>query len=486
MNKFILLLIAALSLSLHSNAKDGYNINVKFNDAKDSLVYLCHYYGKNTTVFKDDSARLSSNGEAIFQSDKKIIGGIYMLLFADKSASMELILTNGDNFSLEVSKANIYQTAKFKGVTENSDFYAYQLFLVEYGKGYQKIEADIASAKTKKDTAVLRDKMKDKGKELTNYRASFITKKPTSFLAKIFNAVEEPEIPSELPTLADGKKDSSYPRLYYKQHYWDKFDLHDDRLIYSPLYERKLDDYMTKLVVPVPDSVIRECDTLLAATSGHEELFKYTLWYLTRWTETSKVMGLDEAFVYLVENYYMRGKATWIDSAQLSKYVKRAGDIAPNMIGKPAMDLRMLDTSAMKVIPLSSVKAKYTVVIFWSPTCGHCQKEMPQFDSLYKAALKKYDVKMYAVEADNETEKWKTYINEHKLSDGWIHVSDPQRTTKFRDFYDVYSTPTIYLLDEQKIIRGKRIDHTNLLGLIDWLEKKKKTASSATDTNKKK
>jgi hypothetical protein len=42
------------------------------------------------------------------------------------------------------------------------------------------------------------------------------------------------------------------------------------------------------------------------------------------------------------------------------------------------------------------------------------------------------------------------------------------------------------LLDEQKIIRGKRIDHTNLLGLIDWLEKKKKTASSATDTNKKK
>jgi thiol-disulfide isomerase/thioredoxin len=156
------------------------------------------------------------------------------------------------------------------------------------------------------------------------------------------------------------------------------------------------------------------------------------------------------------------------------------------MIGKPAMDIRMLDTSGMKVIPLSSVKAKYTIVIFWSPTCGHCQKEMPQFDSLYKAALKKYDVKMYAVEADNETEKWKTYINEHKLSDGWIHVSDPQRTTKFRDFYDVYSTPTIYLLDEQKIIRGKRIDHTNLLGLIDWLEKKKKTASSATDTNKKK
>jgi hypothetical protein len=257
------------------------------------LVYLCHYYGKNTTVFKDDSARLSSNGQATFQSDKKIIGGIYMLLFADKSASMEMILLNGDNFSMEVTKANIYQTAKFTGVTENNDFYNYQLFLVDYGKGYQKLEADLSNAKTKKDTTTIRERMKEKGNELTSYRAAFIEKKPTSFLSKIFNAVEEPIIPTELPTLADGRKDSSFPRLYYKKHYWDKFDLHDDRLIYSPLYERKLDDYMTKLVVPVPDSVIRECDTLLSATSGHDEIFKYTLWYLTRWTETSIVGPLD-------------------------------------------------------------------------------------------------------------------------------------------------------------------------------------------------
>lgn len=484
MTKYVFVLLAALSMSLQAGAKDGYNIKVHFNDAKDSLIYLCHYYGKNTTVFKDDSAYLSSNGDALFKSDKKIVGGIYMLLFADKSSSMEIMLSNGESFTLDVSKSNIYKSAKFVGNTENTDFYQYQQFLVDYGKDYQKLEGDLANAKTKKDSTVLKDKLRDKGKELSSYRRTFVEKKPNTLLAKIFNAVEEPEIPTELPTLPDGKKDSSYPRLFYKKHYWDKFDLKDDRLIYTPLYERKLDDYMTKLVIPVPDSVTMECDSLLKATEGHEEMYKYTLWYLTRWTETSKIMGLDEAFVYLVENYYMRGKATWVDTAQLAKYEKRAGEIAPNMIGKPAMDMRMLDSSGMKVIPLSSIKAKYTVLIFWSPTCGHCQKEMPQFDSLYQAALKKYDVKIYAVEADNEVEKWKTYIKDHNLSDGWIHVSDPKRTTNFRSFYDVYSTPTIYLLDEQKIIRGKRIDHSNLLGLIEWLEKKKKT--DAEKNNKKK
>jgi thiol-disulfide isomerase/thioredoxin len=477
MYKFFLSAFLFLFCTAMLHAKDGYNVKVRFTDAKDSMIYLCHYYGKNTTVFKDDSAYLSPRGEAMFQSNKKIVGGIYMLLFADKSASMEMMLLNGDNFSLEVSKNNIYPSAKFSGVTENIDFYKYQLYLVDYGKVYQKLEAELKSAKSKVDSTATIEKMKLKGKELNAYRAAHIHAKPNSFLAKIFQAVEEPEIPTELPTLADGKKDSSYPRIYYKTHYWDKFDLTDDRLVFTPLYERKLEEYMTKLVIPAPDSVNRECDSILKITDGHPELFKYTLWYLTRWTETSKVMGMDESFVYLVENYYMRGKATWVDSTSLAKYIKRAKDIAPNMIGQPAMDMRMLDTASKQLIPLYSVKADYTILIFWSPTCGHCQKEMPKFDSLYHAALKKYNVKIYAVEADGETEKWKTYINDHALFDGWIHVHDPNRTTNFRSFYDVYSTPTLYLLDDKKVIRGKRIDHNNVLGLIEWLEKKKKDKS---------
>lgn len=454
--------------------KDGYTFKVKFNDAKDSLIYLCHYFGKHTTVFKDDSVKLSSKGEATFTSDKKIVGGIYMILFADKSSSMELVLLNGDNFTMEVSKSDIYNTAKFTGNTENIEFYEYQRFLSGYGKAYQAIEMNLPKAKTKKDSTEVYDKMRAKGKELIAYRTSYIAKSPNTFLRKLFDAVEEPEIPTEYPLLPDGSRDSSYPRIFYKTHFWDKYDFRDDRLIYTPIYERKLDDYMTKLVIPVPDSVEKEAEKLLAKAKGMEETFKYTLWYLTRWAETSKVMGMDEAFVYLVENYYMKGMATWIDSTQLEKYIKRARDIAPNMIGQPAMNLLMQDTSGKVTLPLSSVKADYTILIFWSPDCGHCKKEIPQFDSLYKVALKKYNVKIYAIDADLETDKWKAFIKEHKLGEGWIHVHDPQRTSNFRAFYDVYSTPTVYLLDENKIIRGKRIDAHNVLGLIEWLDKRKK------------
>jgi len=39
--------------------------------------------------------------------------------------------------------------------------------------------------------------------------------------------------------------------------------------------------------------------------------------------------------------------------------------------------------------------------------------------------------------------------------------------------YDIYSTPVIYLLDENKVIKAKRIDVKQLGTVIDALEKEK-------------
>ncbi|KXK42748.1 MAG: alkyl hydroperoxide reductase [Bacteroidetes bacterium OLB11] len=448
---FILLVVFSLTLlSFQSKAKNGYQIKIKFNDVTDSTILLCHYYGKASTVFIDDSTNLNHKGEATFKSDKKIEGGIYMILFKNRMTSMEIILLNGDDYSFEVSKNDIYNTAKFTGKTENNIFYDYQKYLTKYGMQYQMIESELGRAKTKNDSTAVNEKLIAKSHELIQYRNKFRDEHPNTFIAKLFNALEEPEIPKELPLKEDGSRDSTYPRTVYVANYWNTYDFKDDRLIYTPIYERKLDDYLTKFVIPIPDSVIKESDKLLKKAEHANETFKYTLWYLTRWSETSKIMGMDEVFVYLVENYYMKGRAFWVDSAQLAKYVERAQKIAPNMIGQPAMNLRVMDTSSTKNISLYDINADYTILMFWSPTCGHCKKEMPIFDSLYKKVLKKYNVKMFAFEADDETQKWKDFIKENKLSEGWIHVHDPNRTSNFRSFYDVYSTPTIYLLDDKK------------------------------------
>jgi len=472
--KKISLCLAFGLLSLAGMAKDGYNVKVKINDMKDSLVYLVHYYGKVSMVYKTDSVKLNNKGEGTFKSQQKLTGGIFLLLPEGKDRYFEFLLDNGDDISMSLDMKDVVNTIQFKGSEENIRFYDYQKYLVQYDKDQTALKTKLEAARTKADTQKLRDESGEMAKKLNQYRDDYRVKYPNTLLANIFGAVKEPEVPSEFPKMADGKVDSSYGYRYFRSHYWDWFNLQDDRLINTPIYNRKLEEYFNKVLPQVPDSIIPEADKILAKTKGTSELFKYTLTFLTYNAESSKIMGMDEVFVHLVEKYHMRGEAPWIDSALMGKIIDRAYKIAPNLVGRRGQDLE-LKTIADKPIKLYDVKSPYTLLVFWAPDCGHCRTELPRLDSVYRASLKSMGVKIMAVKtADGTIEEWKKFIEEKNLSKDWIHAYDPDRVSNYRYYYDVISTPTIYLLDDNKIIRGKKLGDDNITGLVEFLQKKKK------------
>lgn len=473
--KRILFFFLLVAISSPLFAANGYKIQIKFSDYKDSVIYLAHYFGKPLpTIYKSDSAKVDKNGVAVLQTKDTVLGGIYIVLLEDKARYFELLLNNGDNMNISLAARDIVGTLKFSGSPENERFNKYMLFLGDFGKRNQALEADLVKAKNRADTTAVYEKGKKLSKELTDYRSSYIKQYPGTLLSKIFGALKVPEVPEGVHYLPDGGIDSAFGFYYYKSHYWDWFDFTDDRLIHTPLYDSRLDEYFNKFVVPSADSVEKEADILLAKTRGRKELFKYTLHWLTQWSQSSKVMGMDEVFVYLVENYHMKGDAYWMDTETLKKYVDRAQKVAPNVIGNLAPELHMVDISG-KPSKLSSIDAKYTLIVFWAPDCGHCQTEIPQIDSVYKAVLKNKGVKIYAVKVGDEEKQWKDFIAKHKL-EGWMHVHNPEHTSNYKADYDVYGTPSIYLLDEKKIIRGKKLDHSNITILLDILEKKESMA----------
>ena len=183
-------------------------------------------------------------------------------------------------------------------------------------------------------------------------------------------------------------------------------------------------------------------------------------------------MGLDEVFVYLVENYYMKGDAFWLSNEELSKFIDRAQKISPNMIGNLAPELKLPNVATKKEESVHDMKAKYTLVVFYSPNCGHCQHELPKLDSAYRASLKGKGLRIYTVATETDDTTIMKFVKKNNMQD-WTNTWDPEHTSNYHDKYDVYSTPTIYLLDDKKIIKGKRLDHSNIGGLIDMIEKKK-------------
>src|SRR6185436_20859805 len=181
----------------------------------------------------------------------------------------------------------------------------------------------------------------------------------------------------------------------------------------------------------------------------NKEIFKYCVATLTNFYENSKIMGFDKIFVHLSERYYLTDQAYWADSTLKSNIQKRVDKIKPNILFTPAHDLAMPDTNFV-MHTLHGIKAKYTVLAFWDPTCSHCKIEIPKLLHYYDSVKTKKSIEVFAVGIESDMDLWKKYIRENKLD--WVNVSDLYNQTNFRNYYDIYSTPVIYLLDEKKRI----------------------------------
>lgn len=453
-------------------AKDGYHIQLQLKNRKDSEIYLAFYYGKSfPTIFKVDSAKIDDQGKAVFNKTDKIVGGIYLVLTDDHKSYFEFLLDNGDDFSIDADMNHVPESLVFKNSENNNDFLKYENFLSEFSTKQKKLIAQLAKQKTKADTNKLYKEINEQGKELEYYRNVYCNNHPTTLLSSIFQALEVPDPGTEQHLLPDGTIDSGYVFRYYKKHFWDHFNFHDDRLIHTPILESKLDQYFNKIIYQ-EDSAIVEADKLLAKMKHSENLFKFTLNWLSTNAQTSKIMGMDKLFVHLVDKYYMKGDATWLTTEELQKYIDRAQKIAPTVINSPAPDIKAYDIDN-NIHDLYDFKAKYTLLIFFATDCSHCQHEMPILDSLYYTILKEKGVRVIAFNVERDKDKWKDFIKENHMEE-WLNVWDPEMKSRYWALYDVQSTPTIFLMDENKIIVGKDLNHTNILRVVNINDAKQK------------
>ena len=253
MRKFLLFLavafIAVSNIQAQSKSgKDGYKIKVKFTDVTDSSLFLVHYYGKPLpTIYRTDSAKLDKNGVAVFESDTFTLGGIYMVLMSDKSTYFELLLNNGDEFSVTATKSELPTGVTFKGSPENERFVKYVSYLMDYSKRSQALSEKFETAKNESDSNDIRAEFKVMSDELKDYRADYMKKHPGTLLTNIFGALKVPVVPEGPHYDEDGNVDSNFAYNYYRDHYWDDFDFQDDRLIHTPIYDGRLDEYFNKL-----------------------------------------------------------------------------------------------------------------------------------------------------------------------------------------------------------------------------------------------
>ncbi|CAN5793744.1 hypothetical protein BH11BAC7_BH11BAC7_20600 [soil metagenome] len=453
------------------------DLKVHINGLKNAQCLLGHHYGDKNSIV--DTAKTDASGWMEFKDTAARPGGIYFVVLPGKKY-FEIILSDNQKFTVETDTVDFIRTMKVTGNKENQYFYEYLNYLSSQQKSMEPIQAKIKQTKNKDSIVMLQRKAAVIDSTVKAYkRAYYKTKHPETFMASVLSAMDEPDqVPySKAPKKADGTIDSTFNYWNFRNHYWDGMNFSDDRLVRTPVYANKMKFYMDKLTAPHPDSIMKAADWLIDKTMASKELFKYTLSYLTVQYETSKVMGYDAIFVHLVDRYYKTHQAWWVGEEQTTKIINRSNQISYTLLGKTAVNMMMNDTTGHMQI-LQAVPAKYTVIIFWEPTCSHCKKEIPllktYYDSLRAAGI---SFEVFAIRSDMDSVNWKTFIREHKLT--WINVAarDAQELATAKYYYDVYSTPTLYVVDEKKTIFGKRLDIDGLRSVMSRrIEQDKKTA----------
>lgn len=480
----VLFLITAFVFNAYPQDK-GYDIKIKVNGYNKGTVYLANYFGDKQ--YYADTSEIDKTGWATFKKSKPLLGGIYMAVFPGMKY-FEFIFTE-PKFTMETDTFDMVKNMKIKGSKENELFFQYLHFINNQSKEMQPLQEKL---KAIQETNPLEaDKIKEQliamDNEVKKYRLQFIENNKGTFVAKMFRAMSEPDTP-EMPTLPDGTKDSSFPFRYFKTHYWDGFDFSDDRLVRTPVFHNKLKKYFSQLVVQVPDSINKEADWLIEKIGNSKELFKYTVHYITNTYEKSNIMGMDAVFVHMGLNYYLTGKAFWMDSLNLKKFEERVKTLEPLLIGKTAHNISLIDITGKNWVKLHDIKAEFTILAFWDPDCGHCKKEIPKLAEYYNT-VKHKNIKVYAV-SSHEDEKWREFVKEKQLD--FINVAVPAKvfsdqnytneivlsgltdtkSLNYHNTFDIYSTPVIYLLDKDKKIIAKRLDVENLEKLIEFEYKK--------------
>lgn len=468
----------------------GYNIKVTLKDFSAKEIYLGYTFADKK--YLKDTAKAVKKGVYVFEGKEPLSGGVFFIYTPNK-LFFEILVDENQHFSIESDTSNFVKNAKVKDSELNTVFFDFvnrgapkQARMAQLDKRYKVLD------KTKDADSIkwIREQLTTLDKEVKDLQDEVITKYPKLFFSKLLLGLRDPEIP-EAPKNADGTKDSLFAGRYYKQHYWDNFDWNDNKLAYSEIFHNKLKTYFNHLILPVPDSLVAEAQRIFKNTANSKDLTKYATVYLYFFGDTSRIMGAENLAVYVGKNYYTPVKADWADSTTLGKIRDHVNSLSPLLIGKPAPNLRLADTTGKNFVNLANIKANYTILIFWDPTCGHCQKELPKLQSHYDEWKSKYGVEIFGIYTQREVEEWKKFIREKKLTflqgavwpdmathpEKYIYdmgVTDIQSLNLHKTYY-ISSTPQVYLLDQNKTIVGRRLSVESIPKLLEGLEKEKET-----------
>ena len=365
------------------------DIKISIDNQQDNTFYFCKYRGSKALVIDTLTAK---NGVIRFKQKAKLPEGIYLLTSSQNFPLMEVLVAKKQKFSVKISNLDDLNSVKVKGCAKET-------------KAYYKLMAKIRE--TEANVAVLESeggyhpenwkKADSLRKDLADFEESMMFKKKGAFINTVINSLKTHQ-------------------LY---NYWEDFPFDDARVLTYPMIDNKLDTYFNALSQDAL-TINAEIDKLIAKTGDCTEVRDYLLWYFYRMYYAPKYMNLDDVYIHLINDYFMKVKMEGVSDSMLEAMAERAKNLENLKIG----------AQFPKLGNLYSIDASYVVVVFFDKTCQKCAQEgrILEETKANHPEMEIFPVEINSGMADNILSK-----------------------------FDVQNTPMIYVLDGKKVIIAKRV-----------------------------
>lgn len=448
-----------------------YDIDIEINNYENDTLIVGHYYADKQLVY--DTLITDKKGKFSLAGDDSIDPGVYFLLALPMKKHVQFFV-NGidDEFDIEWDiQSN--EGIKVKGSKDNNLFLDYVKFLSTQRPLADGFNQRMVIA----DSTGVEDKEAENGlieieERVAAFQDETVKKMPESITARFITASKSPEVPD-----FDDAENDKYARFrFLRNHYFDNIDLGDPVNLKTPFLHGRINLYMEKITPKDPDSTIRSIEIILEKMEPAPDTYKYYLSHFLNKYAQMKIVGFDKVYVHLVDNYYAKGKAEWVDEETLVKMKSQADDLRNILIGETFPDITTykIDSTAVR---LWDVESPYTIVLFWAHDCGHCTKSMPDIVSFYDE-FQSQGVTLISIctKGQKKMKPCQEAVPGKKM-DKFINTFDYYQ--RYRNKVKIRTTPKIFILDKDKKILIKDIPSKELKNIMKEVIKMDTPASKS-------
>ena len=425
-----------------------YTIHGQFSDHTMQSVYIAEIVGDK--IFTIDSTVSNPTGHFDFRFSDMHPVGMYRI-YSKKGGYLDVIFNKEDViFSSRADKPADH--VKFQTSFENKIYYDY-LNKKNYDQYRLELLQPVVSYYPIGDPFYpdLKNEFMQIQENLDQYVQGIVMNYPDAFATRLLKLDRRPII--------DGTMSPGAQKEFLKKHFFKGKSINDPTLLRTNAVTGAILTYLSLFQDSqlskneLEQEFMYAVDTIMAHAKENTQMNEFVAEYLISGFEQ---FGFYKVMTHVAENIVIDENCENPELEQRVEILRKmvAGKKAPNIISKTINNVDF---------DLSKIESEYTLIVFWSTQCPHCEALLPELHDFYNSY--KDQIEIIAVSIDTSKDALNAYLSSNNYS--WTTICDYKGWDGDAAIaYGIYTTPNMFLLDREKKIVGHPADIKEVINLI--------------------